>query len=104
MGIEKLLGLTVCDQRHTNIGIIVGIRDEAPGEVYVRQWVPSVQQYLDFPKHWKTLLEMPHADNWLNENDLDYWERLKAAGLEMAVETKDKEWFDELQQIAVRQQ
>lgn len=98
MDMRPLLGMTVTDRRGRCLGIITQVTPNFEDQVMVRVWDPTMDRYLLFSKHYKSLLQVT-ADNWFNPEDPLFLEILRDSCCELALATNDKKWFQELNAI-----
>lgn len=96
------VGSVVCDLKGLNVGIVVARCKYYDDQVIVQTWSPSLNKYLEFRKRLDLLkpVESPQLLDWVNGmanyKDERFRESLKAALSELALQTHDKEWFEEL--------
>lgn len=91
------IGSTVTDLKGNQVGVVMTYSRYYEDQVFVRWWSSTFKQYLHNFRKTDLLIEAdPEAISLVNEEDKVVTESIRQAFIEMALQTHNKEWFDEL--------
>lgn len=89
-------GSTVTDLRGRYLGIILRHSDIYPDQFYIRYWDIHFNMYLHYLRREDLVQEVndPRLLSWFNNYDYATRLDIRQNCIELALETKDKAWFE----------